>query len=428
MFDVEWTQHPVGHGGFHTGRILANCSRQFNWIFDCGSRKTAMFDKFLKRWVIQNQEPIDWLFSSHFDTDHVSGVDTLMSRAKVRDVMVPYVNEQELVLQMLHEIDRGNLNRAFFELVADPAAFFLGRGAEGVTFLRGPQPRGEPTLDSPPGEGPGDERVWTHLSPTPEQLRVPTKFRGSEGRVQLIEGECNLIVKQRAADLLRLKPYRAPIEPHTRRGLVAALRDRVNKKNSSTRGRPGLGDLAFAISQHARTASGRADLRKLFINYAGSSNRSSLSLLSVPISTLNESDNNVPFWQVTSPARSRCCTGAKGWLNTGDAELLDDGDLSDWRNFYRNELSDVRVLSLPHHGSDKNSDEKFRELCHQDAVLTAQVKAGAKKHPGPAIRDSAGERLACVTDQAGTDVRMHFWSSSGRLVSRLFRDRLDELT
>ncbi|MGB8843862.1 MAG: MBL fold metallo-hydrolase [Aliidongia sp.] len=423
MFDVEWIQHPVGHGGFHTGRILANCNHQFSWIFDCGSRKTAMFDDFLKRWTTQNQEPIDWLFISHFDTDHVSGLDTLMSRAKVRDVMVPYVNEQELALQMLQEIDRGNLDRAFFELVADPAAFFLGRGAERVTFLRGPRSGGEPTLDSPPGEGPGDERVWTHPSPSPEQLRVPTKFRGSEGRVQLIDGECNLTVKQRAANLLRLKPYRAPIEPRAHRGLVAALRDRDNKKNSSTRGRPGLGDLAFAIGQHARTESGRADLRRLFVEYAGSSNRSSLSLLSVPISVHNETDNNSPFWHVTSPARSRWGKGAKAWINTGDAELLEP-NLGGWKNLYKNELDDVRVFSLPHHGSDKNSDEKFQELCHQDAVLTAQVKAGAKKHPGRNVETTARERLACVTDQAGTEVRMHFWSSSDRLKARFFANRL----
>jgi beta-lactamase superfamily II metal-dependent hydrolase len=427
MFDVEWVQHPVGHGGFHTGRILASCNLQFNWVFDCGSRKTAMFDCFLKRWTTQNEEPIDWLFISHFDTDHVSGLDTLMFGAEVRNVMVPYLNEQELALQMLHEIDRGNLNRPFFELVADPATFFLGRGAQRVIFLGGGRPDGEPDADGGASEDPEDERGWGYkINPPPKPQPAPTMFRarrGREPRVQLIEGNCNITVMHGAAGLLQFKPYRAPIAPPAHRGLVAALRRLVKKKPSKRGRRPGLGDLAFAIGQHARTASGRKDLRELFRDYAGSSNRSSLSLLSVPISVLNESDNNAPFWGVDSPIISRCGRGAKGWLNTGDAELREEGDLSDWKSFYKNDLMDVFVLSLPHHGSDRNSDEKLQALC-PEAILTAQVKAGAKKHPGLIVATSARERLVYVTDQAGTKVRMHFWSGPERmpsgLVSHLF--------
>ncbi len=112
MFTVDWTQHAVGHGGFHTGRARVNYNLQFNWVFDCGARKFATFDTFLKDWTTSNQQPVHWLFISHFDNDHVSGLDTLMSRAVVHDVMVPYVNEHELALQLLYEIARGNLNRS----------------------------------------------------------------------------------------------------------------------------------------------------------------------------------------------------------------------------------------------------------------------------------------------------------------------------
>jgi glyoxylase-like metal-dependent hydrolase (beta-lactamase superfamily II) len=107
MFSIDSVQHAIGHGGFHTGRARVTGGANFNWIFDCGAKRTAVFDAYLKAWTAQRPQPVDWLFVSHFDTDHVSGLDTLMSRVVVRDVMVPYVNERELMLQLLHEISRG---------------------------------------------------------------------------------------------------------------------------------------------------------------------------------------------------------------------------------------------------------------------------------------------------------------------------------
>ena len=91
MIDVRWVQHPIGHGGFHTGAMISPDNPPFTWIFDCGAKRTAKFDAYLRRWLQRHPQPIDWLFISHFDTDHVSGLETLMSRAVVVDVMVPYL-------------------------------------------------------------------------------------------------------------------------------------------------------------------------------------------------------------------------------------------------------------------------------------------------------------------------------------------------
>ena len=405
MFKIDWVQHAVGHGGFHTGRARVHDQLDFVWIFDCGARKTAIFDAFVVTWTTQNPQPIDWLFISHFDTDHVSGLDTLMSRAVVRDVMVPYVSECELALQLLHEIDRGNLNRSLFELVADPAAFFLGRGADRVTFLSGSRPIGEPAADGPRPERPGDETGWTRkIHPPPRALPTPRMFRtllGQDPRVQLMESDTDMTVFHGAVGL-RLKPYRAPITRCAQKGLIADLQALVGAVPCKAH-RPGLGDLAYAIALHARRATGRAALRKLFKAHAGSSNRSSLSLLTMP----QVQDETMSHWHRTSQIHPDWGKGAVAWMNTGDAELLETGDLADWESNYRPLLDRVRVLALPHHGSDRNSDDDLQKLC-PDALLTAHVKAGASKHPGLEVAAFAGDRLACVTDQAGTDVRLHF--------------------
>ncbi|TSD83626.1 hypothetical protein FFK22_036860 [Mycobacterium sp. KBS0706] len=62
MLKVDWIQHAVGHGGFHTGSASVDSDTKFNWIFDCGSRSTSKLDIFLQDWTKQNQKPIDWLF------------------------------------------------------------------------------------------------------------------------------------------------------------------------------------------------------------------------------------------------------------------------------------------------------------------------------------------------------------------------------
>lgn len=405
MFLIDWVQHAVGHGGFHTGRARVAGGADFNWIFDCGAKKTAVFDAYLKTWATQNPQPIDWLFVSHFDTDHVSGLDTLMSRVVVRDVMVPYVNEHELVLQLLHEVSRGNLGRAVFELAADPAAFFLARGAERVTFFGGSQPDRVPALDGRRPDRPRGEDSWTlKIDPLPVVLPTPPRFNSNSGhssRVFLMDPEAEIAAVYGSA-YLRFKPHRAPITPYAHRGLMKALRALVGgipwRKH-----RPGLGDLAFAIALYARTASGRADLRKLFRTQVGSSNRSSLSLLSMPVLQ----DEAGAYWHRLSQAEPNWGEGEVAWVNTGDAELLGVKDLDGWKDTFTPFLEKVRVLALPHHGSDKNSDDAFQKLCPA-ALLVAHVKAGSSKHPGLNVAGFAGERLACVTGQADSEVRLHF--------------------
>ncbi|HBQ34396.1 MAG TPA: hypothetical protein DD739_17350 [Ochrobactrum anthropi] len=54
----------------------------------------------LNSWVLQNSSPVDWLFISHFDTDHVSGLETLLSGTIVDNVMVPYVNDDQLAFSV----------------------------------------------------------------------------------------------------------------------------------------------------------------------------------------------------------------------------------------------------------------------------------------------------------------------------------------
>lgn len=73
-------------GGFHSGVMMSLGQPPFTWMFDCGAKRTAKFDVYVRRWLQRHPQPIDWLFISHFDTDHVSGLETLMSRARIPQI------------------------------------------------------------------------------------------------------------------------------------------------------------------------------------------------------------------------------------------------------------------------------------------------------------------------------------------------------
>lgn len=405
MINVRWEQHPVGHGGFHTGVMSTFDSPSIQWIFDCGAKRTAKFDAYLRDWLDNNTRPVDWLFISHFDTDHVSGLDTLMAGAVVDNVMVPYLNEHEIILQLLEEAGRGALDRKLVELAVDPAVYFLSRGARRVTFVRGSGPGREDIggPETPPDKGRGWE---TRCNPAPRDLKAPRWSPAGvahESAVQVIESDSDLTVSRGGAGI-RFKPYRAPITDASNDGLIDAVEALVGA-SVKTQGRPGLGDLAYAVANHARTPAGRADLRHLFKTHLGSSNRASLSVLSVPI----VDEPMTAHWHVEHASDFDAGSAEPGWLNTGDAELFASADLADWEDCYAIFLDSVRVLALPHHGSDHNSNGALQQLC-ANATLTAQVKAVGKKHPGANVAMSAGDRLVLVTEQAATSVRMYFYA------------------
>lgn len=407
MIKVQWEQHAVGHGGFHTGR--AHCEgaerEPFTWIYDCGAKRHAQFAQDVIRWVNTQSTHIDWLFVSHFDSDHVSGLDTLMSRIEVRDVMLPYVDEETLATALVGELGRGRCDRWFVEMTADPARWFVSRGASRVTFLNGPGSGTEREADFEPrpDEGKGWRcKIQGRLSKLPSEALSEAV---DPAPVRLAEDGTKLVIWE-GKQTLRFDPFCHPLGTSASSDLLTALRELVPSSLTPS-SRPGLGDLAYALASHARSPGGRADLRAAYKAHAGSSNRASLSLLSVwentdeearwtPSTRINRGLERSKIWRTEQSI---------GWLNTGDAELLDPADLFWWHAHYASELANVLVLSLPHHGSDLNSDDALQALCPA-AVLTAHVKAGASKHPGSKVRAKAGPRLISVTNDPTTKVSM----------------------
>lgn len=101
MLDVVRTIHPIGQGAFYTETLKAD-GREWNVVFDCGG--TAGFVEKVVENYCKSLDPkqgkgrpeIDAVFISHFDDDHVNGLETLFGKANVKRIFVPLLNDVDV--------------------------------------------------------------------------------------------------------------------------------------------------------------------------------------------------------------------------------------------------------------------------------------------------------------------------------------------
>lgn len=151
---VTMAQRAVGQGGLFAGELNVG-AKPFRWIYDCGSNQSDALQREIG--AVAEGGDVDLLFLSHFDSDHVGGVDRLLSLVTVREVVLPYLDEATLIITMARDAARGALSGAFVDAAGDLAAWFGSRGVERITFVDGRDDEGEgedgPIVPGEPGDG-----------------------------------------------------------------------------------------------------------------------------------------------------------------------------------------------------------------------------------------------------------------------------------
>lgn len=98
MINFTRTFHPVGQGAFYSEEFELPDHGRFRIVYDCGSRtlsKSAL-EKRIKSDFAGDMN-VDILFISHFDEDHINGVEFL----KPKTVVVPFLSEAQILLLTL---------------------------------------------------------------------------------------------------------------------------------------------------------------------------------------------------------------------------------------------------------------------------------------------------------------------------------------
>ncbi|MGS6472831.1 hypothetical protein ACUS6C_04185 [Pseudomonas aeruginosa] len=177
---VEQTFHPVGHGTFHTGRARYHGEPgSFSWVYDCGSKRRSTLAPAIQafsRSLRGTHSQIDLLVISHFDDDHVNGVESLLATCSVKWLALPYTDLASRLAQAAAVNDEPcSSSTALFQL--DPVQWLAVRGlsdrVENLLFVEG-----GPAPDTPPEPEPqSDDPDWPRRpsSREDENLKRPAE-------------------------------------------------------------------------------------------------------------------------------------------------------------------------------------------------------------------------------------------------------------
>ena len=90
--------HPIGQGAFYSERTECD-DRTYNIVYDCGSGNFNKAPKLLEREITssyKNNDVIDALFISHFDNDHINGINELRRHtSEIKNVIVPLIEQED---------------------------------------------------------------------------------------------------------------------------------------------------------------------------------------------------------------------------------------------------------------------------------------------------------------------------------------------
>lgn len=157
MVHIHQCFNAVGHGTFFSGLAWGGGpTGQFSWIYDCGSRRTTQIDKEIACLEDWGKWPdlIDLLVLSHFDDDHVNGVERLLRSRRVSVLALPYMDVgHSLACAAAVGADPCSVSTATLQL--DPIGWLTSRGLAGQvgTVLRvrgGPRNDDDPPVDGGP--------------------------------------------------------------------------------------------------------------------------------------------------------------------------------------------------------------------------------------------------------------------------------------
>jgi len=150
--------HGIGQGLFYSGKITFQSNNDtknsFNFIYDCGSSSRIVYlineIKEYKKLNLTNKK-LDLLMISHLHSDHVNGVERILSDIEVKNVVLPYLKPIERALLSVYEEGPS----WYFEFLSNPTNFLKKRGVKNIIYVS----RGEDVKVTPPetSEGPLNE-------------------------------------------------------------------------------------------------------------------------------------------------------------------------------------------------------------------------------------------------------------------------------
>ncbi len=131
MIHVFHHFHAVGHGTFFSSTVQRDSGEKFFWVYDCGSKwfssvKSSI--QALESWENWAEDKIDLLTLSHFDDDHINGLERLLVNRRVESLAIPYLNFKDRLELASGKFSNITASPAVAAFALDPVGFLISRG------------------------------------------------------------------------------------------------------------------------------------------------------------------------------------------------------------------------------------------------------------------------------------------------------------
>jgi hypothetical protein len=373
--EVVLTQHPVGQGSMMSGRLSIPGGR-FLWIYDCGSNQTAALDREID--TIAEGDHVNCLFLSHLDSDHINGIDRLLSRTPVHEVVLPYLNDLDRLIAAAHDVATGTSTGTFLAFLSNTSRWFGERGVDRVTYIT---PRSD---DDDGGEGPAPP-----LGNEEGEGRVEAKWSqsGEGSRQSGVSTDGAIAQTMPSSAYKQLHGSFGPIDwvlvPYAHRPSNRALEAFEKELNAQFESPLNVTNILRDV---LKSADSREKLRSCYDLIWSDHNLVSMALYAGPAHYGRWKSNcaTYPYWHRLRHWAHHL--DSIGWLGTGDMHLNVAKRRKAFLAHYGQLLDQVNVFVLPHHGSDRNFDASLPTSLPHAEQFVAASGPNNYGHPGERTR------------------------------------------
>lgn len=368
---VSMTQHAVGQGGLFTGTLHAG-GNPFRWAYDCGSNQLDALTREVGK--VANDGDLDMVFLSHLDSDHVNGMDLLLSQVRATEVVIPYMENEVILAILAKDVARGRLTTSFLDLVSDLPTWFNNRGVERITLVRGVSDEDDegPPVDPPVGGG-GEGDITPKWYPEATAGVPPGALAHATLQTREVLANATLALTATHGQMnWVLIPYVHAPPKRLMMAFAAALDQQF-----------GVPLDRKSICDAARTPQGREKLRRCYDALWLDHNLISMTLYAGPASQIGRLTFSLNSFGPSSRGQ-----GGGGWLLTGDADFASLRRRNKFVAHYRPVHSLVTVMMTPHHGSSLNFSPLVLDAFQNLVVAYAAAGPNTYGHPHEDVKDA----------------------------------------
>lgn len=390
--EASFRFYNVGQGCFYGGAI-EHGGQKFVLVYDCGS---VTKNKPLKDPIIDFRTKfnhIDLLVISHFDADHVNGIEGLIKGIRVERIVLPYMPLlQRLALVASYDGYDENYNN----FISNPTTYFFSNDkfdVGTVSYVEQGSSRGNEE-GQPPNDNPKFDR----------ELEEGFDL----GDLSLEELENDDVVKNKIIE----DDSTLDDENVTYHSFNSSMKLRNELwefvfYHRQTKNETDISDFQIAIDTYVIDQGG-LDIRDLFtedrrtkikelysLHIASDINYSSLCMYHGPIfkAVIHASICILPitrYRRLLFPWRwrrhHRWHHNKTGTMLTGDQFLATNEDFTPFYNYFRTRLDRTEIYQVPHHGSDNNWKMMPNNLnTHDIGCYVINHGYGRKKHPNQIV-------------------------------------------